>query len=183
MCRIPIADIRSSPCKIHAKGINVIVKLQGANVFMFSKSELFSQVFLKDIGLRYRKLITQNITFADQLSWNTFYSWCIRFIGISFLLNSFTLSQISFLKMFTLQTTIAYSFCDHCYSRWLCSLCEDLISSNIIVNVVWQNYFLTSTGVYLQPLISKYEHTLEINTFILVNLISHRKICKIRIHS
>ena len=60
MRTITIADIRSSPCKIHAKGINVIGKLQGASVFMFSKSE-----FLKDIGLGYRKLITKNRTFAD----------------------------------------------------------------------------------------------------------------------
>ena len=34
---------------------------------MFSKSELFSQVFLKDIGLRCRKFIIQNRTFAVQL--------------------------------------------------------------------------------------------------------------------
>ena len=55
MRTITIADIRLSPCKIHAKGINVIGKLQGASVFMFSKSE-----FLNDIGLGYRKLITKN---------------------------------------------------------------------------------------------------------------------------
>ena len=89
--------------------------------------------------------------------------------------DSFTLSQISFLKMFTLQTTIAYSFCDHCYSRWLCSLCEDLISSNIILTVVWQNYFLASMSVYIPPLISECGYTLEINTFILVNLTSHKR--------
>ena len=86
MCRIPIANIRSSLCKIHAKGVNVIGKLQGASVFIFSRSKLFSQVFLKDIGLRYRKFITQNRTFADQLFWNTSQSSRIRFTGISFLL-------------------------------------------------------------------------------------------------
>ena len=42
-------------------------KLQGTSVFMFSKSEFFSQVFLKSIGLRCRKFIIQNRTFADQL--------------------------------------------------------------------------------------------------------------------
>ena len=34
---------------------------------MFSKCELFSQVFLKDKGLRCRKFIKQNRTFAAQL--------------------------------------------------------------------------------------------------------------------
>ena len=45
--------------KTHLKGINFTGKLQGASVSMFRKSELFSQVFLKDIGLRCRKFIMQ----------------------------------------------------------------------------------------------------------------------------
>ena len=52
---------------MHVKEINFIGKLQGASVFMFSKIELSPQVFLKDIGLRCRKFIIQNRTFADQL--------------------------------------------------------------------------------------------------------------------
>ena len=58
MCRIPTADLWPSPLKIHVKEISFIGKLQGA---------LFSQVFLKDIGLRCRKFIIQDKTFVDQL--------------------------------------------------------------------------------------------------------------------
>ena len=50
---------------MHAKRINVIGKLQGVGVFTFSKT-LFTSIS-KDTGLRYRKFITQNRTFADQL--------------------------------------------------------------------------------------------------------------------
>ena len=45
------------------KEINFIGKLQGASVFMF----LFSQVFLKNIGLRCRTFIIKNRTFAAHL--------------------------------------------------------------------------------------------------------------------
>ena len=146
---------------------------------MFSKSELFSQVFLKDIGLRYRKSITQNGTFADQLFWNTSQSSRIRFTGISFLLRWLHfVSNVIFRDVYFPNYNCLLFFCSLLFT--LCSLCDDLISSNIIVNVVWQNYFLSSMSVYVQPLTSKYGHTLEINTFILT---SHRKICKLWIHT
>ena len=67
LCRIPTAGFWPSPWKVRVKEINFIGKLQGTSVFMFSKSEFFSQVFLKNIGLRCRKFIIQNRTFADQL--------------------------------------------------------------------------------------------------------------------
>ena len=75
MCRILTADLWPSPWKIHVKEIKFIRKLQGSSVFMFSKCELFSQVFLKDIGLRCRKFIKQNrsSTLSGCL-------WCIRFV-------------------------------------------------------------------------------------------------------
>ena len=148
---------------MHAKGINVIGNWQGAGVFMFNKSELFSQVFFKDVGLRYRKFVAQNRTLQinyfetllsrDVLSLLAFLSWW----------DSYALSERSFLKMLTSQNTIAYYFFAHGYSRWLYSLCEDLISSNIIVNVGWQNYLVRCMSDYMQPLISKCGHTLEIN--------------------
>ena len=148
---------------MHAKGINVIGNWQGAGVFMFNKSELFSQVFFKDVGLRHRKFVAQNRTLQinyfetllsrDVLSLLAFLSWW----------DSYALSERSFLKMLTSQNTIAYYFFAHSYSRWLYSLCEDLISSNIIVNVGWQNYLVRCMSDYMQPLISKCGHTLEIN--------------------
>ena len=47
LCRIPTADLWTSPSKIHVNGNNFI-------------------------DLRCRKFIIQNITFADQLFWNTY---------------------------------------------------------------------------------------------------------------
>ena len=67
--RKPTADLWPNPWKIHVKGINFIGKLQGG--FMFSKSELLSQVLLKDIDPKCRKFFVQNRTFADQLFWNS----------------------------------------------------------------------------------------------------------------
>ena len=117
-CRIPTADFWPSPWKICVNEINFIGKLQGASLFMFSKSELFSQAFLKDIGLRCRKLIIQNRTFADQL----LVAACDvldLFVFFSYW-DSHTLSQRSFLTMFTLQTTVA--------SWFFCSLLFGLIT-------------------------------------------------------
>ena len=83
-------------------------EVTGCNVFMFSRSKLFSQVFLKDIGLRCTKFIIENRTLADQL----LVAACNvldLFVFVSYW-DSHTLSQKSFLKMFTLQTTVAYWF-------------------------------------------------------------------------
>ena len=99
--------------------------------------------------------------------------------------DSHTFSQRPFLKMFTSQTTIAYCFLltvffarvDHVHYvniLWY--------SRKIVANVVYQNYFLTSMSDYVQPRVSTFEHTLEMNTFIVTKLISHGKICKLGIH-
>ena len=99
--------------------------------------------------------------------------------------DSHTFSQRPFLKMLTSQTTIAYCFLlnvffarvDHVHYvniLWY--------SRNIIANVVYQNYFLTSMSDYVQPRVSTFEHALEMNTFIATKLISHGKICKLGIH-
>ena len=126
MCRVLTADLWLILWNIHVIEINFIGKLQGASVFMFSKRELFLQVFLKDIGLRCRKFIIQNRTFADQ---------CLvaacdvldLFVFVSYW-GSHTLFQRSFLEMFTSQATVAYCFFfTHCCSGWLFSLCEDLM--------------------------------------------------------
>ena len=66
-----------------------------------------------------------------------------------------------FLKTFISQTAIAYYFlftavrADYAHYVKI-----SLFSNNITVNVVWQNYFLTSMGDYMQPHISKCERTL-----------------------
>ena len=99
--------------------------------------------------------------------------------------DSHTFSQRPFLKMFTSQTTIAYCFLltvffarvDHVHYvniLWY--------SRKIVANVVYQNYFLTSMSDYVQPRVSTFAHTLEMNTFIVTKLISHGKICKLGIH-
>ena len=92
--------------------------------------------------------------------------------------DSHTFSQRPFLKMFTSQTTIAYCF--FCSVSFLLALI--MFTRNIIANVVYQNHFLTSMSDYVQPRISTFEHTLEMNTFIVTKLISHGKICKLGIH-
>ena len=158
-------------------------KLQGSSVFMFSKCELFSQVFLKDKGLMCRKFIKQNRTFAAQLLVAAF-----DVLDLSVLFaywDGYTFSQRSFLKMFTSQTTVACCF--------FCLLMFGLIiliiwrshdtHATLLWMFLWQNYFLASIIDYMQPHISRYGHTLEINTFILVNLISYEKICKLCIHT
>ena len=120
MCRILTADLWLILWNIHVIEINFIGKLQGASIFMFSKSELFLQVFFKDIGLRCRKFIIQSRTFADQ----RLVAACDvldLFVFVSYW-DSHTLSQRSFLEMFTSQATVVY-----CCSGWLFSLCEDLM--------------------------------------------------------
>ena len=59
--------VQNAYFRIHVKETNFIEKVKGASVFIFSKSGLFSQIFLKDIGLRCRKFIIQNKTYTDQL--------------------------------------------------------------------------------------------------------------------
>ena len=155
--------LRSSPWEMHAIGINVIGNWQRAGLFMFSKSELFSQVFFKDVGLRYRKFIAQNRTLQINYFETLLSRDVLNLLVFLSYWDSCALPERSFLNMFTSQNTISYCFFAHSYSRWLCSLYEDLISSNIIVNVGWQNYLVTCMSDYMQPLISKCKHTLEIN--------------------
>ena len=174
------ADLWPSPWQIHVKEINFIGKLHGASFFMF----LFSQVFLKNIGLRCRTFIIKNRTFAAQL----LVAGCdVLDLSVLFAYwDGYTFSQRSFLKMFTSQTTVAY-----CFFFLLTVVRVDYshyvkmswYSRNIIVNVSSQNYFLTSVIDHMQPHISRCGHTLEINTFILVNLISYEKIYKLCIHT
>ena len=140
-----------------------------------------SQVFLKDIGLRCRKFIIQNRTFADQL----LVAACDvldLFVFVSYW-DSHTLSQRSFLKMFTLQTTVAYWFFCSLLFRLITFIMRRSHDIHATLWVFWQKYFLTSMGDYVQPHISRCGDTLEINTFVLVNLISYEKICKLCIHT
>ena len=125
MCWITSAELLPRPWKIRVKEINFIGKLQSASVFMFSKSELFSQVFLKDIGLRCRKFIIQNRTFAVQL----LMAACgvlDLFVLVSYW-DGHTFSQRSFLKMLTSQTAVAYCF--------FCSLLLGLI-----ILIMWRSH-------------------------------------------
>ena len=135
MCRILTADLWLILWNIHVIEINFIGKLQGASVFLFSKSELFLQVFLKDIGLRCRKFIIQNRTFADQplvaacdvLDLSVFVSYW----------DSHTLSQRSFLEMFTSQATVAYCF-------FFCSLLFGLI-----IFIMWRSHDIHATLLWM----------------------------------
>ena len=130
-CRIPTADFWPSPWKICVNEINFVGKLQGASVFMFSKSELFSQAFLKDIGLRCRKLIIQNRTFADQL----FVAACDvldLFVIVSYW-ESHTLSQRSFLKMFTNYSCLLF----------FCSL------FGLIIFIIWISHDIHATLLWM----------------------------------
>ena len=72
--------------------------------------------------------------------------------------------------MFTFQTTIAYCvFCPLLFT--LCSLCKDLMIVIQHCECCLAKLFFISMGDYMQAHISKCGHTLEINTFILINLI------------
>ena len=117
------ADLWPSPWQIHVKEINFIGKLHGASFFMF----LFSQVFLKNIGLRCRTFIIKNRTFAAQL----LVAGCdVLDLSVLFAYwDGYAFSQRSFLKMFTSQTTVAYCFFffAYCCSGWLFSLCENVM--------------------------------------------------------
>ena len=59
--------VQNTYFRIHVKEITFIEKAKGASVVIFSKSGLFSQIFVKDIGLRCRKFIIQNRAYTDQL--------------------------------------------------------------------------------------------------------------------
>ena len=134
--------------KIHANRISFTGKLQGASVFMFSKSELFSQLFFKDL---WSSTILKHllVVACDVLYLLVLVSYRDSHI------------QMPFLKIFISQTAIAYYFlftavrADYAHYVKI-----SLFSNNITVNVVWQNYFLTSMGDYMQPHISKCERTL-----------------------
>ena len=188
MWRIHTVDLWPSPWKIHVKEINFIGKLQGASVFMSSKIELSPQVFLKDIGLRCRKFIIQNRTFADQLSVAAFDVFMYVFIDLFTFVcywDSHTLSQRSFLKLSISQTTVAYCFF---YSQLF----------GLIIFFMWRSHDIHATSLWMfldrttfwslwmikwKPHISRCGHTLEINTFIPVKLVSYEKICKLCIHT
>ena len=103
--------------------------------------------------------------------------WCIRFICTCFLLRwPHFLSKIVFKDvdfancsclLFLLLIVARLDYSHYVKISWY--------SRSIIVNVSWQNYFLTSMVDYMNPHISRCGHTLGISTFILVNLISYRK--------
>ena len=191
LCRIPTAGFWPSPWKVRVKEISFIWKLQGTSVLMFSKFEFFSQVFLKNIGLRCRKFIIQNRTFADQLlvaacdvlDLFAFVSYWDLF-RTEFLTEPHFVSKVVFKDVYSANYSCSLIFLltvarvDYFHYEKI-----SWYSRNIIVSVSWQNYFLTSMGDYVQPHISRCGHTLEINTFILVNLISYEKICKLCIHT
>ena len=141
---------------------------------------LFSQVFLKNIGLRCRTFIIKNRTFAahllvaacDVLDLSVLFAY---WDGYTFSKRSFFkdvyFANYSCLLFFFLLTVVRVDYSHYVKMSWY--------SRHIIVNVSWQNYFLTSVIDHMQPHISRCGHTLEINTFILVNLISYEKIYKL----